>query len=413
MTAVKAPPQNESHNDPLVNRVTRHLEAGGTTSAVITTLIAFIIGGIAVLATGHSPIGTYKAIFNGAGLNWVFPWVEGQTRSDAAFALQQTLLTATTLIFVALAVSVAFRAGLFNIGGQGQYIVGSVVAVWAGSSWPHMPGAVHILLAMAFGALAGAAWAAIAGAMKAGFGAHEVIVTLMLNYVAIWLGSYLVGVGGPLQDHTQPSVPVSRTIVGASHLPVIWGSPALQGLDIGILVALGALVLYWLLVHRTGAGFELRAVGLNPECARYAGIRVPRKYVQAMAIAGLFAGLGGAIDVLGWEFQLPADTIQTTQIGFLGIAVAFLGRNRAMGILVASILFGALLTGTSDRNLDPTVFPPQLASQLTYIVQGLVVLLVTADVLIVHIWRVGTGSGVRRRIGTRPRLPRAASRRSG
>jgi simple sugar transport system permease protein len=160
----------------------------------------------------------------------------------------------------------------------------------------------------------------------------------------------------------------------------------LQGLDVGFFFALAALVLYAILLNRTTLGFELRAVGFNPEAARYAGMSVARTYVATMAVAGAFAGLAGAIDVLGWEFQLGVTDIQTSQIGFIAIAVAVLGRNRAVGVFFSARLFGALLTGTSTRNLDATVFRPDLAGNLTLIIQGLVVLFIGADVLILWLW---------------------------
>ena len=150
--------------------------------------------------------------------------------------------------------------------------------------------------------------------------------------------------------------------------------------------ALACLVVFALLLSRTTLGFEVRAVGFNPEAARYAGIGVARTYVITMAIAGTFAGLAGAVDVLGWQFQLGVNDVQSSQIGFIAIAVAVLGRNRPLGVLAAALLFGALLTGTSTRNLDPAVFRPDLAGNLTLIIQGFVVLFVGADVLVLWLW---------------------------
>jgi simple sugar transport system permease protein len=142
------------------------------------------------------------------------------------------------------------------------------------------------------------------------------------------------------------------------------------------------------LLNRTRLGFEVRAVGFNPEAARASGISVARNYIVVMAICGAFAGLGGALDVLGWQFRIATNDIQVSQIGFLGIAVALLGRNTAIGVLFSALLFGALLTGTSVRNLDPTVFSPDLANNLTQVIQGLVVLFVSADVLVVYLFRL-------------------------
>jgi simple sugar transport system permease protein len=153
---------------------------------------------------------------------------------------------------------------------------------------------------------------------------------------------------------------------------------------------------FWFLLNRTTTGYEVRAVGLNPEAARYGGMSVAKNYVLVMAVCGLFAGLAGSLDVLGWQFRLATNDIEVGQIGFLGIAVALLGRNTASGTVAAALLFGALLSGTSQRNLDPTVFEPELAQNLTYIIQGLVVLMVSADVLVLGLLRRGRGLFTRR-----------------
>ena len=280
----------------------------------------------------------------------------------------------------------AFRCGLFNIGGQGQYITGAIVAVWVGSSWAGMAKGLHIFLVIVLAALAGAAIAAVAGVLKATVGAHEVITTIMLNWIAYWVGSYAFGRGGPLQNKVDISVPVSSDIVPSAKLPTFWGNPELQALHIGLFIALGALVVFWLILNRTTLGYQVRAVGFNPEGARYGGINVARNYVYAMAISGVFAGLGGAIDILGWQYRLGVLDIQVSNVGFIGIAVALLGRNTAVGVGLSALLFGALVNGTSTRGLDPTVFPPQLAGNLTLMIQGLVLLFVGADVLVLAIW---------------------------
>lgn len=383
----EAAPEN-GEDQPLAVRLAIAQRAGGLAVPLVTAVVAFLIAGLVVLASGSNPLTTYRAIFDGTGLNWLFPWVTGQERANAAINLQQTLLITTPLIFSGLAVAFAFRCGLFNIGGNGQYIVGLIMAVWIGSSFQGMPGLPHILLAIVVAALAGAFWAGIAGFLRATVGAHEVISTIMLNWVAYWGGSYLFGLGGPLQSSSQPFVPVSNDIAPNAHLPVFWGDPELQGLHVGFFVAIAALVVFWILLNRTTLGFEVRAVGFNPEAARYGGISVARNYFLAMAISGAFAGLAGAIDILGWEFRINVNDIQILNYGFIGIAVALLGRNNAVGIFFAALLFGALVTGTSTRQLDPTVFPPTLATNLTSIIQGLVVLFVGADVLILYLWNL-------------------------
>jgi ABC-type uncharacterized transport system permease subunit len=375
-------------------RLSAYLRRGGVIVPILTTVIAFLVAGVVVLLTGHDPLSTYSAIFKGTGLNWLFPWVSGAERATAALALQQTLIQTTTLILVGLAVAFAFRAGLFNIGGQGQYTLGAIAAVWAGSSFSGMPAVLHIVLAIVLAALAGALWAGIAGVLKAALGVHEVISTIMLNWIAIWLGVYLFQLGGPLQDPSQSSVPVSKTIAASAKLPVFWGSAQLQGLDIGIFIALAAVVVFWILINRTRLGYEVRAVGFNPDAASYAGMNVGRNYVRVMLICGAFAGVAASMDILGWKFSLFTNDIQTSQIGFLGIAVALLGRNTAGGVVAAALLFGALLTGTSQRNLDPTVFDPNLAQYLTYMIQGLIVLLVSTDVIALRVLRSGRGIAV-------------------
>jgi simple sugar transport system permease protein len=373
------------------SRLAAYVRGGGVVVPLLTALLAFVIGGLVVLVTGHDPIKTYKAIFEGTGLQWLFPWVTGDDRATAALNLQQTLILTTPLILLGLAVAFAFRAGLFNIGGQGQYIVGGIAAVWVGSSFAGMPGFLHILLAVVAACLAGAAWAGIAGLLKATVGANEVISTIMLNYVALWIGVYLFSLGGPLQNTRDTSVPISNDVVEKAHLPVFWGDPVLQGLHVGLFIALAAVIVFWVLLNRSTIGYEVRAVGLNPEAARYGGMSVAKNYILVMAICGLFAGLAGAMDVLGWQFRLATNDIQISTIGFLGIAVALLGRNTAAGTVAAALLFGGLLSGTSQRNLDPSIFEPELAANLTTIIQGLVVLVVSADVLVLTLIRRARG----------------------
>jgi general nucleoside transport system permease protein len=402
------PPTSEADAIPSVAaRFALWQRAGGVLTPIVTAVLAFLIGGLVVLATTHhNPLNTYKAIFDGSGLNWLFPWVTGAARTSAALNLQQTLLLAIPLVLCGLAVAFAFRCGLFNIGGQGQYIVGIVTGVQMGVWFASMPSALHILLAVVAASVAGAIWGGIAGFLRATVGAHEVITTIMLNWIAIWVGSYLIGYGGPLQDKAQVAVPVSRQIAQSAHLPVFWGNPLLQGLDVGFFVALGALVVYWIVITRTTLGFEVRAVGYNAEAARTGGIGVARNYFLAMAISGGFAGLAGVLDILGWQFRLDITTVQiSSQIAFTGIAVALLGRNTAVGTFLAAMLFAALLNGTSTRNLDPTIFPPELAGNLTRIIQGLVVLFVGADVLVLYLWQARRKLRLRRLRTPQPIAP--------
>jgi general nucleoside transport system permease protein len=393
------PPPAEPGTPPSVAaRFALSQRAGGIVMPLVTTLLAFAIGGLVVLIlSGKNPLSTYREIFNGTGLNWLFPWDSTCSVRDpgdelclAAGNLQQTLIQFTVLVLTGLAVAFAFRCGLFNIGGQGQYIVGTITAVQIGVWFDFLPGALHILVAVIAAGLAGAFWAGIAGFLKATVGAHEVITTIMLNWIAIWGVSYLIGFGGPLQDPVSAAqgVPLSEQISEGAKLPVIWGNPLLQGLHVGLFVAFGALVVYTIVLNRTTLGYEVRAVGFNPEAAAYGGISVKRSYVTAMAISGAFAGVAGSMDILGWQFRLDLTAVNSySYIAFLGIAVALLGRNTAVGIFFAALLFAALRIGTSTRNLNPDVFPPELAGNLTELIQGLVVLFIGAELLVLSVWQ--------------------------
>ena len=205
----------------------------------------------------------------------------------------------------------------------------------------------------------------------------------MLNWIAIWVGVFLFGLGGPLQNDTQEFVPISNDVVEGAKLPVFWGDPLLQGLHVGFFVAIGALVVYWLILNRTTLGYGVRAVGFNPEAARYGGISVsaqllPRDGDLRRVRRPRGRGRHPRLAVPARDERRPGRRT----IAFVGIAVALLGRNTAVGVALAALLFGGLLTGTSTRNLDPEIFKPELASNLTLLIQGLVVLFVGADVIV-------------------------------
>jgi simple sugar transport system permease protein len=246
----------------------------------------------------------------------------------------------------------------------------------------------HVLIAISAATLAGAAWAGIAGVLKATVGAHEVISTIMLNWIAIWIASWLFGDGGPLQNSTQPTVPISNDIAPSARLHVFWGAAGFQGLDIGIFIALAAAVAFWAIINRTTMGYEVRAVGFNPDAAAYGGINVKKNLIRAMAISGAFAGLAGAVDMLGYLYHFGQLDIPASQVGFLGIAVALLGRNTALGTVLGAFLFGALLFGTTHglQGIANPVISAEAAGNLTWIIQGLVVLFIGADVLILYVW---------------------------
>ena len=398
-------PQPAGYAPSPAERLALMQRAGGVLVPLVTTLVAFLLGGLVVLVSGGDPIQAYKEIFRGSGISWFFevgshrvglpwsnatvwfPWNVDDVSSTAALNLQQTLLLWIPLVLTGLAVAFAFRCGMFNIGGQGQYLAGGIMGVWVGGQFTSLAPFWHVLAAIVAAVLVGALYAGIAGILKATVGAHEVITTIMLNWIAIYTGLYLFGLGGPLQDPAQASVPVSKDIAEGAKLPVFWGDPLLQGLHIGFFVAIASLVVYWIMLNRTTLGYEVRAVGFNPEAARYGGISVARNYFLAMAISGGFAGMAGAMDVLGWQYRLNTNDITVSSlIAFTGIAVALLGRNKAVGVLLAALLFAGLVNGTSTRNLDPEIFRPELASNLTLLIQGLVVLFVGADLIVLYVW---------------------------
>ncbi len=394
--------------DTVASRLALSQRAGGIIVPVLTALLAFLIGGLLVLATGHNPFQAYWDIVKGAGLNWLAHPTNTDVANTAAYNFSQTLLQTTTLILTGLAVAFAFRCGLFNIGGNGQYLVGLFVANWVGVSFVNMSRPAHVLIGIGLATLAGAAWAAIAGFLKATVGAHEVITTIMLNWIAYWIGSYLFQQGGPLQGPLNKplDIPISGNVVEGARLPVFWGDAQLQGLHIGFFVAIAALVVFWLILNRTTLGYEVRAVGYNPAAAAYGGIRVRTNYVRAMAISGAFAGLAGGLDMLGYLYKLGTSDVQASSIGFLGIAVALLGRNTALGVGLAAFLFGGLLYGTT-HGLQSGTIDPSLAGHLTEMIQGLVVLFVGADVLILSVW--GWRRRLRRKRGTTEPAKAAAS----
>ena len=385
------PPPEQGEPTTIAGKLQARQKLGGIVPPVLTAIFAFFMGGLVILGSGANPFDAYKGILEGAGIDWFWAHLGNTDVLDlSTFNLTQTLLRTTTFAFTGLAVAFAFRCGMFNIGGQGQYTMGIVVAVWVGAYWGNsLPNGLHVVIGVVLAALAGAIWAGIAGILKATVGAHEVITTIMLNWIAYWFASYAFGQGGPLQNTTpgQESVPISDDVFEKSHaiIPVLWGDEGLQALHYGFFLAIAALIVFWVVLNRTTLGYEVRAVGFNPEAAAYGGISVKKNFFLAMAISGLFAGLAAGTDIFGWKYDAGTLDIQASAVGFVGIAVALLGRSTAVGVGLGALVFGALDYGTT-RGLDPEVFDPTLAGNLSLMIQGLVVLFVGADLLILYLW---------------------------
>jgi ABC-type uncharacterized transport system permease subunit len=345
--------------------------------SLLTVFLALIVGGLAMAFTGANPLSVYKDLIVGAGFDWPFHLIPGNPFGVepllAENNLVSTLVQFTPLVLTGLAVAFAFRCGLFNIGGTGQFWVGSVCALLVGQ---RVGGPAGMIAATVAAGIGGAIWAGLAGGLKAYRGAHEVITTIMLNWIAIYTTQYLFAVSGPLTD-TSVGNGVSKTIKTSAQYPGMWG--VVQEIHIGIFLALACAVAYYLILNRTTLGYEVRAVGLNPEAARYGGISVKRSMIASMAICGAFAGLAGAIQVLGVNYSIASSDVPVLDIGFTGIAVALLGRNTAIGVVLAAFLFAALQSG--GRQLSGS-FSPELAGGVSGIIQGTIILLVGGELIV-------------------------------
>jgi simple sugar transport system permease protein len=288
--------------------------------------------------------------------------------------VSETLTAAAPLTLTALGIALGFRAGLFNIGAEGQMVVGGLAAIYVGFAVTGLPWFIHLPLALLTGALVGALWAAIAGWLKAATGAHEVITTIMLNLIAFQLTTYLLRI--PLMQKPGRSDPISQSALPSAQLPdlLTWIDPGLR-LNAGILITLAMVALIYWLLFRTTIGFEFRASGLNPSAARYAGMRSGLIVVLVMAISGALAGLAGANQVLGVLGR--ASPGFSGGAGFNGIAVALLGRAHPVGVLLAGILFGALEAGGRQMQVAASV-----RIDLIAIIQSLIIVFVAAPLLV-------------------------------
>lgn len=351
--------------------------AGEGTITALAILLAFLVGAAVLAAADQSLAGVadaYWALIKGALLD-----PQGDSLEEVIAPLSETVVTATPLMLTGLAVTLAFRAGLFNIGGQGQAVVGAAAAAIVGFHF-NLPPVAHLLAALLAGVAAGLVWGGVPGWLKARTGAHEVITTIMLNYVASIVVIYLLA-----QDVFQRpgrTDAISPLVRPDARLPELLGGEL--RLHAGLLVALAAAVgVRWLLV-RTTSGFELRAVGFNLRAALTAGMSSGRVYVVAMALSGGLAGLAGAVQMLGTELTLTPGS--ATGLGFTGISVALLGRATVKGTVAASFLFGALQAGGIQMQASTGT-----SVDLVTIIQGLIVLFIAAPLFVRETFRLRQG----------------------
>ena len=322
---------------------------------LVALLVALVVGDILILLVGQSPNAVYRLMLGGTWANW--------------YGFGQVLYKATTLICTGLAVSVALRAGLFNIGGEGQLAAGGFGAAVMGLVLPPgTPGIIAVPLCIAAALLAGGLVGAIPGVMKARFGAHEVIVTIMLNFIVLALLNWVVAshLHVPETLHT-PDIRAGALPRLMDWMPAFHGSAVNMSLFIAIIAAL---IVGWML-FRTRGGYELRAVGLQPDAAEYGGVRVGTVWVKAFLISGALAGLGGINYVLGYKRYYEEGFAGGA--GFLGIAVALVGRNHPLGVVIAALLFATL----SQGGLAIHALVPK---QMVEVLQGVVILAVAAAV---------------------------------
>ncbi|MGI8872057.1 MAG: ABC transporter permease [Candidatus Limnocylindria bacterium] len=334
---------------------------------VLAIFLALVVG--AVLMILSSPL--INGLDPGLPLSAYAALVSGAFGSPDA--LVQTVVSATPLILAGLAVGIGFKAGLFNIGGQGQFLVGAVAAAAVGAAVSTAGGVVAIPLALLAGVVAGAAYGFIPGFLKAYTGAHEVVTTIMLNYVAIQMVGYLIT--GPLR--AQGATFARSPSVGNAALPVLFGSNG----HLGVLFAVIAVPIAWWLLFRTTIGFEVRTVGASPDAARYAGMRPRLVMMLTLSFGGLFAGLAGAGEILGISGYMPAG--YSTNVGFDGITVALLGRANPIGILLSGLLLGAMRAGSNLMQIQAGV-PVQVIDVL----QGVILFFLAAELLVRRIFRI-------------------------
>jgi len=337
--------------------------------------------GAAISAAWDAAAAAYSALIEGSILNphTVAAAFHGGSVGAIFYPLSQTCSDATPLILTGLSVALAFRAGLFNIGAAGQWVGGAIVATYLGFG-VSLPPVIHVIVCLIGGFIGGAVIGWLVGELKARTGAHEVIVTIMLNYIMYNLLSFLLGSPAALQQPGQANL-ISPNVAADARLPHVGGPP--PQVDAGFLVALAAAAGVWWLLSRSTVGFQFRTVGANPNAARGAGMRVERSWALVMLIAGGLAGLAGAAVIQGPLQNLTFNSYGT--YGFDGITVALLGRARPLGVALAALLFGALHAGGTAMEAAT-----QVPTDIVQVLQGLIVLFVAAPPLIRALFRLRT-----------------------
>lgn len=335
---------------------------------ILAILTAVVLGGIIITLVGGNALLAYYGLISGS--------------FGSAKALSETAVWATPYIFGGLAVALAFKGGLFNIGAEGQLALGATFAALNGYALPlwlgvDIPAIIHLPLAIIAGMAAGALWASIVGFLKAYTGGHEVINSIMMNYIALNTISFLLN--GPMKDR-DPNNVIARTplIAEGARMPEIF-----EGLRIhwGFVFALLVAYLVWWMLNKTTLGFEIRTVGANPDAAKYAGMNVKRIVILTMALSGMLAGLAGAIEVTGLNYRHELGF--SIGYGFDAIAIALLGRSHPLGVVLASILFAAMRNGATRMQ-----FLTQMPVDLISMLQALILLFVAADAIIRYIYRI-------------------------
>lgn len=350
----------------------------------LAVLTGLIIGAIAIAASGSNVLVAYSSLFIGAfgdpvrffnGFRELFTTGQATGLLRAIYPFTESLVTATPYIFAGLSVALGFRCGLFNIGAEGQFFIGALCSAYVGYSITGLPAYIHLPLALLAGATGGALWGMVPGYLKARFGAHEVVNTIMMNWIAFRLSDWLLN--GPMK--ASGFRPVTPNVEHTAELPRFFPDPL--RLNWGFILALlVAYALYWFL-FKTTMGFEIRSVGSNPDAAKYAGMSIIKNFVLAMALAGALAGLAGTAQVLGVDHWVGQGF--SAGYGFDAIALALLGKSHPFGVVLSALLFGFLRSGAT-RMQSMAGVPIDIIS----IIQGLVIIFIAAPDIIRWLYRI-------------------------